>query len=104
MDPSLLLGRWYALYAMHAALVLELGIDAVAFDDSDHFFKPADRRLGSREDLHFPALQLGIAGVHPENFCRKQCGFISPGSSADFEDHVLLVVRILREQQKFEFF
>ena len=31
-----------ALHAMHAALPLELGVDALAFDDGDHFLVTAD--------------------------------------------------------------
>src|SRR5581483_1460810 len=37
MDSTLLLGRWHALHPMHTALVLQLRVDAVAFDNRDDF-------------------------------------------------------------------
>ena len=48
VDPSLLLGRGHALYAMHTAFVFHLRVDALTFDDCDDFFQAADGGLGSR--------------------------------------------------------
>src|SRR5271170_4963357 len=46
VDASLLLGGGHALHAMRAALILELGEDAVAFDDGDDFFQASGGRFG----------------------------------------------------------
>src|SRR6266849_6793801 len=41
MHSSLLLGRRHALHAVHAALIFQARIDAVAFDQRDHFLQSA---------------------------------------------------------------
>ena len=89
---------------MHAAFILEARIDAVALDQRDHFLQPAHTRLRRGEHFHLPLLRLGIAVVHAEDFRHEQRGLIAARPSANFEDHVLLVVRILGQQENLEFF
>src|SRR5215469_8711291 len=48
VHAALLFGLGYALYAMDSALIFQLGVDAVALDHGDHFFKPAHARLRAR--------------------------------------------------------
>ena len=56
--------------------------------------------------MHFdlPALLLGEARVHAEDFGGKERGLVAAGAGADFEDDVLLVVGILGQQQHLELF
>ena len=98
------LGRGHALHAVHAAFILQLREDALAFDDGDDFLQSADARLGGREDFHLPALRFGVAGVHAEDFGGEERGFVAAGAGADFEDDVLFVVGILGQQQDLELF
>src|SRR4051812_35543540 len=56
MDASLSLGGGHALHAVDAALVLQLGVGASAFDDGDDFFEPADSGFGGGEHFDLPAL------------------------------------------------
>ena len=80
-----------------------LRIDLVAFDHRDDFLQAADcRTRESREHFHLPALRFGVARVHAEDLGGEQRGFVAAGAGADFEDDVLLVVGILREQQNLQ--
>jgi hypothetical protein len=62
----------------------------------------AQRARRTLQDFHFPLLRLRVARIHAEQFARKQSGFIAARARANFDDHVLLVVRILRQQQEFQ--
>ena len=104
VNAALRLGLGHALHAMHAALVLHARIHAVAFDDGDDFLQSADARLRRREHFHLPALGFGVAVVHAEDLRREQRGFVAAGSGADFQDDVLLVIRILGQQQHLQLF
>ena len=104
MYSPLLLGRRHALHAMHAAFILEARIDAVALDQRDHFLQSAHARLRRGEHFHLPLLRLGVAVVHAEDFRHEQRGLVAARPGANFEDHVLLVVRILGQQQNLELF
>ena len=80
---------------MHAAFVLQVAVDSFAADQRDHFLQSAHRGFAERGHFHFPALFFGIARVHAEDFAGKQSGFVAARAVADFEHHVLLVVRDL---------
>jgi hypothetical protein len=58
--------------------------------------------LGEVDDLHPPALLLGVAGVHAEQLGREEGGLVAAGAGADLEDDVALVVRVLRDQLEAE--
>jgi hypothetical protein len=102
VDTSLLLGGGNALHAVDSAFILELREDAVAFDDGDDFFQASGGRFGGGEHFDLPALGLGIAGVHAEDFGGEECGLVASSAGADFQDDVLVVVGILGEEQHFQ--
>ncbi len=99
VNAALLLGRRHALHAVHAALVLQPAVDLVAADQGDDFLQAAHRRFADRSHFHLPALRFRIARVHAEDLGGEQSGFVAAGAGADFEHHVLLVVRIFGQQQ-----
>ena len=84
---------------MDAALVLQLAVGAAAFDRRDDLLQAAHPRIAARHHLDPPALTLGEFGVHPEQLARKQRRLVAAGASPDFEDDVLRVVGIFRDQQ-----
>ena len=45
VHAALLFGHGHALHAMHAAFVLQLGVDLGAADQRDDFLEPADAGL-----------------------------------------------------------
>ncbi len=102
-EQALLFGDRNALHAMHAALVLELGVDLVAADEGDDFLESADARFAAGGDFHLPVLRFGEAGVHAENLGREEGRLVATGARADFEDDVLVVVRILRQEEDAQF-
>ena len=93
-----------SLHAMDAALIFQLRINSLAFDEGNHFFQPTHARLGGREHLDLPALALGKARIHAEDLGGKERGFVSPGSSANFQHDVFFVVGVLGKQQKLQLF
>jgi hypothetical protein len=103
VDAALGLGRGDTLHAVDAGLVLEQGVDAVAFDDGGDVLEAvADAGLGLREDLDLPAVLLGETEVHAEDLGDEEGGLVAAGAGAEFEDDVLLVVGILGQEQHLE--
>src|SRR5258705_8384267 len=50
----------------------------------------------------FPYTTLFRSRVHSENFRGEERGFVASGAGANFENDVLLVVRILGQKQDFQ--
>ena len=102
VNAALLLGLRNALHAVHAALILQLGIDFVPLNRSNHFLHSAKRRRRAFQNFHLPALCFRVARIHAEKLPGKERGFDAAGSGADFDEHALLVVGIFRQQQELE--
>ena len=51
------------------------------------------------EHLGGPALPLGVAQVHPQQIAGEQRRLLAALARLDLEDHVLVVVRVARQQQ-----
>src|SRR5258706_1085480 len=103
MYPTLLLGFGNALHTVYAALVLEPGVNPLAFDHRDDFFQASRRGFRAGHYIHLPALQFGEAGVHAEYFGHEQRRFVAAGPGPDFQDDVFLVVWIFWEQHDLQF-
>ena len=56
----------------------------------------------ARHHLDPPALALGELAVHAEQLGGEQRRFVAAGAGADLEHDVLLVVRVLRDEQDLE--
>ena len=94
------LGRGHALHAVDAALVAQLGVDAVALDHGDDFLDAALAGPGHGDDVDLPALPLREARVHAEDLGREERGLVAARPRADLEQDVLLVVRVLGDEQQ----
>ena len=89
---------------MDAALPLHLRVDALAFNDRDHFLVAAHARLRQRHHFNLPFVLLGEARIHAEDLrCKQRC-LVAARSRANFENYVLLVVGVLGQQQNFDLF
>ena len=99
VDAALRFGRRHALHAVHAALVLQAREHAVARDEQDGFFDAAGRRVAAGQELDLPAARLRVARVHAQQIGGEQRGFFAARAGADFEQRVLVVVRILGQEQ-----
>ena len=87
------------LHAVHAALVLEPGVGALAGDHKDDLLEPADAVLVDRDQLALPAVGLRVEIVHAVELCREQRGFVAARAGADLHHHVFLVVGVFGQQQ-----
>jgi hypothetical protein len=87
---------------MDAALVLQPAVDAFPLDGGDDLLQAAAAGLVARQHFNPPALALGVLAVHAEQLGGEQRRFVAAGSGPDFEDDVLLIVRVLRDQQDLE--
>ncbi len=100
VHATLRFGGGHALHAMHARLVLQLGVGAFAFHRGHDFLEPARRSARHGQNLDLPAPSLGETRVHAEEIGGKQRCLLSAGAAADFEQDVLVVVGILGKEQK----
>src|SRR5229473_8023512 len=66
VNAPLLLGGGNTLDAVHAAFVLQLGIDFVALNGGDDFFHSAKRRGRAFQDFDLPAQRFRVARIHTE--------------------------------------
>ena len=103
MDSSAGLGFRHTLYAVCAALVLHPGVRACSVDQKCCVFKAADSVFIGAGQLGFPAAALCVFDVHTADFCGKECRLVSAGTCAELYDNVLVIVRVFRQKQDFEF-
>src|SRR5277367_2350172 len=87
---------------MDPALVLEPRVRAASADQRDHFLDSAESGVAHVQHFELEAVALGVARVHAEQVAGKERGFFTAGAGSDFQDYVLLVVRIARRQQLLE--
>ncbi|MNM55341.1 hypothetical protein D3C81_664780 [compost metagenome] len=84
---------------MRTTFVLQLTICASAVNHKDNLFKTAQVAFIHVHNIDAPALRIGIPRIHPVQIGGKQSRFVPSGRTANFHDDVLIVVRILRQQQ-----
>ena len=102
VHASLRFGGGHALHAVHAALVLQLAVGAAPLDRGDDFFQAADAGLVAREHVELPALPLRVLAVHAKQLGREERRLVAARARADFEHDVLLIVRVLGDEQDLE--
>ena len=68
----------------------------------DDFLEAAFRAFADRHDFGLPALLGGVALVHAEQVAGEQRGLVAAGAGADFEDGVVVVHRVLRQQRELD--
>ena len=91
VDAALRLGRRHPLDAVHAALVLEEGVRAVAADLEHELLEPARVAAGGRERLGLEPVLLGEAGQHLVQVAGEERGLVAAGPGPQLDDHVLVV-------------
>ena len=79
--------------------MLEAAVRSVALYLEDDLLDAAQSRPVAVDDLSLPALALGVPHVHPVEVRREQPSLLSSGPGADLDDHVLVVIRVLRQQR-----
>ena len=105
VDAALRLRHGDPLHAVHAALVLEVGPDAVLgchgalglHGDLD-VLVAAEVGLRGLDDLGLPAAPLGVAQVHAQQVAGEQRGLLAALAGLDLEDDVAAVVGVARDE------
>ena len=99
MDPTLGLGRRYALDAMDTGFELQSSEHVATGDGSGCFLVATQIAVGEAHHFEAPAVLLGITLIHPEQVSREQCRLIAAGAGANFEDRILFVGLVLWQQR-----
>ena len=94
MDAALRFGNGDALYAVHAALVLEVPVDPLSADRDRDLLVTARIGLGRNEQLQRVVTPFCVALVDAEQVGREQGRLVAARASADLEHHVLAIVRV----------
>ena len=95
---------WYTLHAVCAGFVFESGICTLALDQHACFFDTADTGIVGVHDLGLPAAALRVTQIHTQKVLREQRRLFTAGTRAHFQNNVLFIVRVLRQQQDLELF
>src|SRR6185437_14887342 len=93
-------GVGHALHAMHTGFEFQFGEDAAAMHFGDDFLESAFAAFAPRYYFGLPALLGGVALVHAEQVAGEQRRLVAAGAGANFEDGVMVVHRILRQQRE----
>ena len=84
---------------MDAELVLQPRVGALPFHLQDDLLEPAEVRGRGREDLGLPPVPLREVAVHLQQLAGPQGRLLTARAGPDLHDHVLLVVRVLGDEQ-----
>ena len=87
---------------MDPALELEPAPRAASLDEEDDVLQTPDAGRARVHDFDLPPLPLGVLRVHPREIGGEERRFVTAGARPNFDEDVLLVVRILRLQQDLE--
>jgi hypothetical protein len=85
---------------MRPALVLHAGPHPVALEQERHLVVAAHVGRVGGQHLLLPAHAVGVAGVHVEQVLGEEVGLLAPLGPPDLDDHVLVVVGVLGQQQQ----
>ena len=75
------------------------GVGARRLDRDRDVLVAAEVGLGGARHLGLPAAPLGVPQVHPQQVAGEQRRLLAALPGLDLDDHVLVVVRVAREQQ-----
>ena len=89
---------------MDAALEFQPGPGALALNDGAALLYAAQLRLVHIHDVDFPALGLGVHGVHPQQRRREQRAFLAADTAPELHDDVFLVIGVPGQQENPQFF
>src|SRR5690606_15398584 len=103
VNPTLLFCRRHPLNTMDPRFKLEQAVSAIAADAADHLLITACCSLSYIEHGHFQSPFIAEPLVHPPKVARKKRSFVSTRTSADLQEHVLVVIGVPRDQQFLEF-
>ena len=102
VNPTLRLGRWHALDAMHAALVFEPLENIRAGHFKNDFLETAKVGRVGIERLDPPFACLGVAREHPVKIGGEQRGFRTARAGANFNNRIARISRVRRHESELD--
>ena len=99
MHAALTFGLGHTLHAVYAALELEPRVHLIACHAEHDFLVAAQLGLGFVHDLGLPAALVGVHRIHAVEVSGKQRAFLAACTAANLNVDILLVVRVLGQQQ-----
>ena len=99
MHTALTFCLGHTLHAVYAALEFEPRVHLVACYAEHDLLVAAEFGLGFVHDLGLPAALVGVHRVHAVEVSSKQRAFLAACTAANLNVDVLLVVRVLGQQQ-----
>ena len=102
VDAPLRLGFRHPLNTMCTGFELQTAVHTLAFDARDDLLESAMLAGAVVQDPYPPAFVLGIASIHAVQVAREKGRLVAAGTGTDFQEHIAFVVRILRDQQRFD--
>ncbi len=102
MDAALGFRLRHPLHPVHAAFEFHAGISAAAGKRKRHFLYAAHFRHILIQKLALKAVALRIALIHAQKIGPKEGGLVAARAGPYFDDHVLVIVGILRQKHDLE--
>ena len=99
MDAPLCLRRWNTLHPMGARFEFQLREDTPTGHATDDFAVPAVLTTIFADDLDGQRVTFGVTRVHAKQVAGENGRFVAAGAGADFQEDVLVVPRVFRDQQ-----
>jgi len=103
LNSSLRFRLRHTLYTVNTRFIFQYRICASSCNHKVNRLHTTDTSLVCLKCFHFPASALCIMHIHTINFSRKQRSLFSTCTCTNFNDNVLIIVRILRKKQNLQF-
>ncbi len=84
---------------MDAALELEPAPGPASLKEEDRLFEPTHPGEVAVHHLNLPPLAFGVFPVHAGQISGEEAGLIASRPGADLDEHVLVVVGVLRQEE-----
>ena len=104
MDPPAGFRHRHALHPMDTALVFQPGISTLSGDNETHRFHTSDPDLFKAYRLHTPPASLRVVHIHTVDITGKERRLVTTRARTDLDDHILVIIGILGQEQDPEFF
>ncbi len=100
MDSSRGFGDWHPLHSMDTTLVLEAAEGTFTSDFKYQLLEPSSLALIAINDLHLPALSLGISAIHAEQVSGKKACLLTTSTSPYLDNDISIIIEVFGHQRK----
>ncbi len=104
MHASLCFGLRYALHAMHTRFVFQRSIYIFARNGKNNFLVSTRCSFAHIGNFKFPTFCFAVFYIHFKQISCKNGRLVATGSAANFDDGILVIFGIGRNQQQLDIF